>query len=43
MGETICIINSKICPFNDNGFCTATKQQLMDALDKETCSNQGRY
>ena len=43
MGETICIINSKICPFNDNGFCLATKQDLLNALDKDYCENQGRY
>lgn len=43
MGETICIINSKICPFNDGGFCIATKQQLFDVFDKDYCSYQGRY
>ena len=42
MGETICIINSKVCPYNVNGFCIATKEDLMNALDKEVCSNQGR-
>ena len=42
MGETICIKNSKICPFNDNGFCIATKENLINALDKEVCNNQGR-
>ena len=39
MSEIICIINSKICPFNDNGFCIATKEDL----DGEGCKNQGRY
>ena len=42
MSETICIVNSKICPFNDGGFCIATRDDLLNILDKEICANQGK-
>lgn len=43
MSETICTINSKICQFNDNGYCIATDEQITEIFDKGFCSNQGRY
>jgi hypothetical protein len=43
MGETICLINSKTCPFNEGGYCWATREQLLEIFDDGICKHQGRY
>ena len=42
MAETICIINSKICPYNDSGYCMATRKDMESIFDEGCCSNQGK-